>query len=86
MKPKRVWEFDYHDFDSMSIDDMNQLIARITEARDKRAERNRRLQEAEDYLCKLYDLMSIIQSDNYNIYINGEPLSNSFDVDVVPEE
>lgn len=86
MNPKHVWEFDYHDFDSMSIDDMNQLIARVTEARDKRAERKRRLQKAEDYQCKLYDLIYIIQSDDYNVYINGEPLSNSFDVEVAPEE
>ncbi len=86
MKPKHVWEFDYHDFDSMSTADMNQLINRLTEARDKRIEHQRRLQEAEDYQCKLYDLICTIQSDDYNIYINGECLSNAFDVTVAPEE
>ena len=86
MKPKHVWEFDYHDFDSMSIADMNQLIDRVTEARDKRVDRTRRLQEAEDYGCKMYDLMSTIQSEGYAIYINGEYISKSFDVGVSPEE
>lgn len=86
MKPKHVWEFDYHDFDSMSTADINQLINRLTEARDKRIERQRRLQEAENHQCKLYDLICTIQSDDYNIYINGECLSNAFDVTVTPEE
>lgn len=86
MKPKHVWEFDYHDFNSMSTADLNQLISKATEARDRRIERQRRLQEAEDYQCKLYDLISIIQADDYDIFINGERLSNSFDVAINPGE
>ncbi len=82
----RVWEFDDHDFDSMSIDDMNQLIDKVTEARDSRVDRKRRLQEAEDYGCKLFDLMRTILSEGYDIYINGEYISKSFDLEVSPEE
>lgn len=74
MKPETIKNISQIDFDSLSTDEISALIKALTAEYEERQERARRRKKAEEYECKIYDLLSEALQDDFKVLISGGPL------------
>lgn len=81
---KKSMIFGSYDFNNMSVDELNNLIAAATDERNTRIEQKKRARKAEEYESKIYDLIKQARFDNFTVRINDELITNAFDITVEP--
>ena len=80
MKPEN--KLDLLDFDSLSTNEMEAMIEVLTAKHKERVAQDKRRRKAEEYECRIYDLISEAQHDGFTIRIEGTYIPTTCTVEV----
>ena len=76
MKPNRIITCDMHDYEDMSVEEINVLIDRLSNLRSGKL-----IKRANEHAEKLSNLICDIMDDGFVVYCNGQQIEPS-DLDV----
>lgn len=74
----------FHDYDSLSMEELNALVDEVLAAREARVRREARMRKADEYESRIYDLISEAQYDGFTVRINNEIVDGAYDIEVEP--
>lgn len=84
MKPERRITVNFHDYDSMSKEELDALVDEVLAAREARVRREARMRKADEYETRIYDLISEAQDNGFTVRINNEIVDSAHDIEVEP--
>lgn len=85
MKPnKSPITVNFHDYDSLSNEELDALVDEVLAAREARVRREARMRKAKEYEARIYDLISETLYDGFTVRINNEIIDDTYDIEVEP--